>query len=659
MRKTLPIIVSSLVALVLVGCAKMGQPDGGWYDETPPHVVATFPQEFATGVKAKKITLLFDEYIQLDNPTEKVVISPPQLEAPDIKAGANRITVQLNDSLVPATTYTIDFSDAISDNNEGNPMGNYTYSFSTGGNIDTLEVAGYVVEAENMEPVKGILVGLHTCLDDSAFTTTPLERVARTDSRGRFVVRGVAPGSYRVYALQDADGNYMLSQKSEKLAFSHQVIEPSCKPDVRQDTLWSDSLHIGSIERVGYTHFLPDDIVLKAFTEIQTDRYLIKSERSMPERLSLFYSYGHSDLPRLHGLNFDDRDAFVLEQNEMRDTLHYWLRDTLLIQQDSLQIELTYEATDTMGVLRSQTDTLLFMPKTPYAKRQKDLEKEREKWEKEQEKAKKKGAKYETEMPVAPLEVKMLMQSDMMPDGAIVFETPTPLALADTSKIRLFSKQDTLLVEKAYTLTPLTCHDGDSIATALRRLRLRPDSAGQLWTPATQYVLQLDSAAFTDIYGKASKAEKKGFAVKSEEDFATVVFHVARLEEAPYVGQLIDSSEKMVRQTTSDTGDLTFEYVKPGDYYLRVFADANANGIWDTGDYEDNRQAESVYYYPEKIECKAHWPFERSWNPADNGPTRLKPGAITKQKADKTRQIKSRNTQRAQKMGIQYIPKTK
>lgn len=177
------------------------------------------------------------------------MVSPPQLEQPEIKGAGRRIQISLVDSLKANTTYTIDFSDAISDNNEGNPMGNYTYSFSTGAAIDTMEVSGHVLESENLEPVKGILVGLYADHADSAFRTKPMLRVSRTDSRGRFVIKGVAPGSYRIYALQDQDGDYKFSQKSEKIAFSHDIIVPSCKPDVRQDTTWVDSLHIKSIDR--------------------------------------------------------------------------------------------------------------------------------------------------------------------------------------------------------------------------------------------------------------------------------------------------------------------------------------------------------------------------------------------------------------------------
>ena len=383
-EKTLFLPLYLLAFLLLVSCAKMGQPDGGWYDETPPKVIGADPVDGGVGVKSKKVSIYFDEFIKLDNPSEKVIVSPPQLETPEIKAAGKKITVSLVDSLKPNTTYTIDFSDAISDNNENNPMGNFTYSFSTGEAIDTMEVSGYVLEAENLEPIKGILVGLYSDQADSAFKTKPMLRVSRTDSRGRFVVKGIAPGSYRIYALQDMDGNYMFNQKSEKLAFSHDIIVPSCKPDVRQDTTWIDTLHIKSIAQVDYTHFYPDDIVLRAFTETLTDRYFLKSERKEPNNFSLFFSYGDSILPTIKGLNFNEKDAFLLEAVEKKDTLTYWLKDTALVNQDTLRMELAYRMTDSTGVLVDKLDTLEILAKTPYAKRQKQLNKELEDWTKKQ-----------------------------------------------------------------------------------------------------------------------------------------------------------------------------------------------------------------------------------------------------------------------------------
>ncbi len=128
------------IACAIISCARMGQPDGGWYDDDPPKVIGSNPADQSVGVKSKKITIYFDEFIKLEDATNKVIVSPPQLEVPEIKGAGKKIIVELEDTLKENTTYTIDFSDAISDNNEGNPMGNYTYSFSTGEQIDTFEV---------------------------------------------------------------------------------------------------------------------------------------------------------------------------------------------------------------------------------------------------------------------------------------------------------------------------------------------------------------------------------------------------------------------------------------------------------------------------------------------------------------------------------------
>ena len=274
-------------------------------------------------------------------------------------------------------------------------MGNYTYSFSTGEKIDTFEVSGTVLDASDLEPIKGILVGLYDDLSDTVFAKKPFMRVSITDSRGRFVIKGIAPGTYRAYALQDADGDYTYNQKSEMVAFNHQTFEPYARPDVRQDTVWRDTLRIDNIIRVDYTHFFPDDLILRAFTVEQTDRYLIKTERQEPNRLNFYFSYGNDSLPQIKGLNFNSDSAFVVETSLKKDTITYWLRDTALVNQDSLMIEAKYLITDTTGVLVMQTDTLELQPKISYEKRMKLKMKEIEKWKKEQEKKKKKGEDYD------------------------------------------------------------------------------------------------------------------------------------------------------------------------------------------------------------------------------------------------------------------------
>lgn len=630
-----------LAVLAVVSCAKMGQPDGGWYDETPPVIVRTTPQDQGTNIKDKKISIYFNEYIKVDNPTEKVVISPPQIEQAEIVASGKKIAVELKDSLKPNTTYTVDFSDAITDNNEGNPLGNYTYTFSTGGHIDTMQVAGYVLNAQNLEPIKGILVGLYNNLSDTIFTKEPMLRVSRTDSRGKFIIKGVAPGDYRIYALQDADNNYVFNQKSEQLAFSHEIITPSFKPDVRQDTVWRDSLHIDSIMRVPYTHFLPDDIVLRAFTETQTDRYLIKTERTEPDRFTLYFSYGDSLLPQITGLNFNADDAFIIEAAEKRDTVTYWLRDTMLVNQDTLRMEVKYMATDTLGVLRLQTDTMDILAKVPYEKRLKQQQDEYEEWKKKQEKAKKRGKEYETEMKPKALEPKYNVASEPDPDQNITITMPAPLASADTSRIHLYSKHDTLWYKSPFVLRP---------KPGVHRTY---ELLGE-WRPGIEYSLEIDTMAFTDIYGKTSAPKKQGFKVKTEDSYATILFDITGMADTTVVVQLLNSSDAVVKEAATDNGRVEFYYIKPDTYYARMFIDSNRNGTWDTGDYAADRQPETTYYYPDKIECKAKWDLTLTWNPVSRSLNLQKPMAITKQKPEKEKTITRRNQERAAKLGIPY-----
>ena len=635
-------LVALMSALIVASCAKMGEPDGGWFDETPPRILGSTPIDRATSVLNNKINIYFDEFIKLDNPTEKVVVSPPQLEVPEIKSQGKRISVQLLDSLKPNTTYTIDFSDAISDNNEGNPLGNYTFSFSTGGQIDTLEVAGYVLDAENLEPVKGILVGLYQNQADSAFRKLPMLRVSRTDSRGRFVVKGVAKGDYRIYALQDADGNYRFTQQSEKIAFTPEVIMPSSKPDIKQDTIWRDSLHISDIKQIPYTHFLPDDVILRAFNELQTNRYFMKAERKDPNRFTIFFSYGDVDLPHIIGLNFNAKDAFTVESSLNQDTITYWIRDTMLVNQDTLQLQMAYNVTDSLGKLVVKTDTLELLSKIPYAKRLKQKQDAYAKWKKKQDKNKERGREYETQMPVEPLEVRFNIGSQMAPDENPTLEMPAPLAICDTAKIHLYEKVDTLWYRARFQFGVVPGND--------RLYKLIG-----AWNEGHEYSLETDSAAFVDIYGNASVKSKHGIKINANDTYGTLTMTIQRMDGKNCLLQLLGESGRTIKEVTAKNNSATFYYVKPGTYYLRLIVDENDNGRWDTGLFDADRQPEEVYYYPKQIECRAKRDVQGSWDPRQLPLYKQKPAALIKQKAEAEKKIlRGRNIERARQLGIDY-----
>ncbi len=629
-----------ILMLVIIGysCASMGTPDGGPYDEMPPKFVGSNPGMRAVNVKNQKIELEFDEFIKLEKAAEKVVVSPPQLEQPEIKVVGKKVALELFDTLKDATTYTIDFSDAIVDNNEGNPMGHFTYSFSTGGTIDTMEVSGTVLNAADLEPIKGIQVGLHKNLNDSALTTLPFDRVSRTDSRGHFIIRGVAPGKYRIYALMDGNQNYLYDSKTETVAFSDSIIIPSMMPATRQDTIWKDTLTVDTIKTVNYTRFMPDDIILRAFKEENTRQYFSRSQRDKENHFILKFSAKADTLPTLTGLNFDATDAFVIEPNEGNDSICYWIKDSLVYQMDTLEVQMDYLYTDSLEQLIPKRDTIYLANKLTREQREKLAKKEAEEKEKERKKKEKKGEKIEEEKP-SFLTMNVDAPSAFDINRNIVLSFDEPVARIDTSAIHMSVKVDTVWQETPFLFVP------DSVLP--RKYEILAE-----WEPEKEYQLKIDSAAIVGLYGLHTNKVEQTVKVKKLDEYGTLLFN---LEGAPStsVVELLDNGGKMLRQqriTSENTAD--FYYLAPNaKYYVRLFNDRNGNGKWDTGNVEQGIQPEEVYYFPKVWEMKANFEFEETWNIHATPVDKQKLDEIKKQKPEETKKVQNKNKERAKKLG--------
>ena len=627
------LLISMLVGVLLYSCASVARIEGGAYDETPPVFVGSTPAPGALNyaAKRKRIVIEFDEFINLEKPSEKVVISPPQIQQPEIKTNGKKVVVTLQDSLKPNTTYTIDFADAIEDNNEGNPLYNFAFTFSTGDRIDSMVVAGTLLNAQNLEPIKGMLVGLHANLADSAFTTLPLERVGRTDSRGYFSIRGVAPGKYRIYGLQDADQNYFYSQPTEQIAFADSLVIPAMEERLRQDTTWIDSLTIDTIVERKYTHFLPDQLLLRAFKEVtKRSQRLAKSERLVPHKFSLCFTAPADTFPRIEGLNFSADDAFIIEKPTGRiDTLDYWIKDSLVYMMDTLKMRVSYLYTDTLNQLVPRTDTLRLVSKQKI-KTAEEKAKEREEKEKESKKRRKKGEPEKPDTEFLPIDIYAPGSMDIYDYITLTFQEP--VARIDTAGLHLRQKVDTLWKDIPFDLAIDTADH--------KKYNIFAD-----WDWGQSYAFEMDSTAIHGLYGLFTDKQKKEFKAKNPEEYGQIFFNI-RGARMPAFVELLDGQDKVLRTVKVVDGKADFYYLNPGKYCARLIEDANGNGVWDTGLYAGKRQPEQVYYYFQILELKANFELQQDWNVLDRPLDKQKPDDLKKQKPDEDKKKKNRNNNR-------------
>lgn len=627
---TLSFVLGTIITS-LVACANMATPEGGELDFDPPKVVKISPAANSTNVSKGKIVFEFDENVTLDRPSENVIITPPQKSFPVIQSVNSKLTVELKDTLLENTTYTIDFTSAIKDNNEGNPLENFAYSFSTGDVVDSLVISGRVLAAENLEPVKGMYVGLHSNLDDTAFTKVKFERISRTSETGEFAIRGVAPGTYRLYALDDTNRDYIYDNPSEAIAFFETLIEPSSMRDARYDTVYVDTtrLLIDTIKRIEYTRFLPDNIVMRSFKSSFQRQYLQKYDRT-PNKLTLMFG-APTEMPELEPLDFDaESDWYVLEKTAKNDTLIYWIKDQKLIETDTLTFRITYLRTDSLNQSLPFTDTLRFVDRTR-KKSEKELKKEQEKREKEIREGK------APKIDFLKLTTNLGSQWDTNKDITLEFDEPIEGELKP--KIRLQQKKDSTYTDIDFSFIP------DSINGRKYSLRHK-------WVYEGEYRIQIDSASVHSIYGLWIDKLSQDFKVKGEDQYGQLAIVVSGVDSVPAFIELLDKSDKPIRKSRVKDNAVVFRDMAPGTYYARIVLDENENGIWDTGDYNIGLQPEMVCYYPGFFEVKAFWDISNEDEPWVIDPTNLagqKPMEITKQKPEEKEARRKKMEERDQK----------
>ena len=608
--KSLYYIFIIIAAAVMYSCANIGNPSGGPIDKTPPIFMRSNPTPNAVNVKDRKIEIFFDEIVTLKDPSTKIIVSPAQTEMPRMSALGRKVTVELVDSLLPNTTYTIDFSNSIQDNNEGNAIDNFAFAFSTGSVIDSMRVSGYVLDSRTLEPMQSVVVGLQSNLADSAFHKEKLQRVALTNDRGQFTIRNVSPGSYHIFALKDLDRDYKFGNPTEDIAFLDSIIVPSIGSREAADTVYNDLNEIDTIMRATRPAYFPNDILLSMFNEDRKSQYLANNLRVDSTRISLTFAAASDTLPSLSivGRNDVPDQWYTLERSQTNDTLTYWIRPPHLVSADTLMVATTYLRTDTASNLSWGTDTLKFTF--------------------QRQKAKKKKKNEETDS------LEQIRFMDLRPLSSSTQEIYAPLLLQTGTPIERYSREAFHLQRKLQNDTTFYPAEIKSIALRDSTLSRRDLMLKVDWEPGAAYTLAVDSLAMTDIYGLQTKPLKVDFNVRKMEEYGNIVFNIPAVRDSAIV-ELLDGTDKVVLHTPVKNHRAELLNLLPGKYYARLFIDRNGNGKYDTGNYDMHLQPEETVYYPGAINLKKNWDVEQTWDIYATPIDKQKPEAIKKNKPER------------------------
>lgn len=615
------IYILLITLLACSACANHGSgPQGGPKDTIPPALIKETPLNGTLHFEAKRIDILFNEYIQLADIQKNVMISPPQLNPPDIKAIGKTLSVVFNEELQDSTTYTIDFGAAICDYNERIPLNGYVYSFSTGDFIDTLAVSGRIYDAENLNPIPDVVVGIHSNHADSAFSTMPFARITRSDEDGYFTIHNIREGSYRLYALNDISRDYMY-QPGEALAFADSLISPYVERREVQDTIWRDTLgidpntkdtlftqQVDTIHTITRTFFLPDSLILWYFKEDKQRHYFKGVYREEQHAFTLIFSAPQDTLPVIRSMKPSEIDTLatdsawidwmpytLLQSNATFDTITYWLTDSLAIAQDSIYLEMTYMQSDSLYNLAPKTDTISAIYRHPRMSEKARAAVQRQKQERK-------------------LELKTNTSSQFEIYDTIRIFSPFPIDSTQINHIHLSHKKDTLNQPIQFQL-----HTNDSLSQTLMLIANME--------PAESYMLTLDSAALIDIYGKCNDSTTYIFKLKPLDAYSSLMIKMAHFDARARI-QILDDKDQVVRELPASQEGTKFEFLSPTTYYIRMYIDYNGDTHWTTGDWLKKRRPEPVYYFPSKLKLRANWDFEETFDHLAIPQTKSKPRAL-------------------------------
>lgn len=596
------LLLALSIAFVLHSCANRGYPEGGPKDETPPKVIAEIPTSYSTDFNKKRIEIFFNEFVQLKEVDQKFIISPPQNKKPKVRLKGKYIQIEFVDTLRPNMTYSLDFADAIVDNNESNPLGFYRYVFSTGKTIDSLELSGHVVHAESNLPMLNTYVFLYTENVDSIPVLKIPDYIARTDSSGFFRLTNLREADYKVVAVKDENRDFKFTPEGEMIGYIDSLVRPIVQNMSKLDTITriekiigSDTLVSDSIVRKDYIAYGPSNLYIRLFEEKSTQLYLVDESRKERKKLDYIFSIPADHQFSIRLLNNPAKEGwFLTERNAGNDTLTLWIQDSLVYQQDTLLAELKYLRTDSTGQRLIQTDT------TRYTFTDKKV-KERHSRDRDQAPKEKIEFVSITDNLNSSIDIKSLIQ--------LTFSEP--ILTEGLDSIKLFEVVDSIQTPIKFTLEQ-------------DRLKLRNFTLNANLQPGMNYKLLIDSASLFNIYGNHNNKLEKTFKVKEEREYGKLILNTIHVS-CPTLLQLYKAENTKAedgkvkfsivqeKYITADS-QVVFEHLKAGKFKIRAIQDSNENRLWDTGIYLKKQKPEEIIYFPLELNIKENFDVEQDFD---------------------------------------------
>ncbi len=551
------LFLCSCILIVLFGsCAQVVAPTGGKIDRISPKVLKYIPDSAALNFNGREIIFLFDEFIQLKDINGQLIISPPLEFIPDVKTKNETLSLIFDKSekLKPNTTYSVNFGNAIQDIHESNPVENFKYVFSTGNFIDSLTFKGKVETAFEHKTEKGILVMLYKDYNDSTIYKNHPDYFGKTKDDGSFLINNIAAGNYKIMALKDANANYKYDNEGESIGFI--------------DTL----INIDKNTNVSFTVFQQPAKKLFVKTAIHGYYGNIMLVFNKPADNIVIQPLNHT---------FDDKNIF-LEYSKNKDTLNYWFRN---IEKDSIILQVR------------NNDRIIDTVSFKTIKKSEALKNNRK-----------------------PLKFKLLSSPDknqnfdLNAELLITFNHPIDPAFIDA-----LNKKEIQLIEDStlYNGYNNLLYRQKTINTLVisKKSNTSPPASPAL-KENTKYHLLILPGTFTDIFGFTNDSITINFKTREEKEYGSLKLKIdiTETKTGNYIVQLLDEKENVLRENNIKKSEtLTYQYLLPKKYKLKVIFDDNANYKWDTGNLQKKYQPEKVIYNAEAINTRSNWDIELEW----------------------------------------------